>query len=76
MQTRNETIYETATFFKDKKQPVHITLESGRWMNGIILSVDKDFKDRLVLEEERYGEILIFFERIIDDGIVPREVKK
>jgi len=73
---RNEQIYETAIFFKNKKIPVHITLDSGKWFNGKILYVNEDFKDRLVLQEDRFGEILIFFERIKTDGIVPREVKK
>ncbi len=73
---RNEIIYETAKHYKDKQISVHITLTSGRWFNGIIISVNEDFKDRLVLVEERFGEMLVFFDRIIDDGIEPREKKK
>ena len=73
---RNETIYETAKFYKDNSIPVHITLKSGNWLNGIILSVNEDFKDRLVLQEERFGEMLVLFERIVEDGINPREEKR
>ena len=72
----NETLYETANFYKDKKIAVHITFKSGAWVNGIILDVNKDYKDRLVLAEERFGEMLILFERIEDDGIEPREPKR
>jgi len=76
MNERNKTLYEIAKFYKDNNKPVHITLKSGGWLNGLILSVNEDFKDRLVLMEERYGEMLVLFERIKDDGIVPREPNK
>lgn len=70
---RNETIYETAKFFLDSSKPIHITLQSNKWFNGTIVSLQKD---RLVLDEERFGKMLILFERIKDDGIQPREVRK
>lgn len=68
--TRNETIYETAKFYKDKNKSVHIKLQvffpgQSSWLNGIISSIP-DTKDRLVLEEEKNGEMLVFFERIIE----------
>jgi len=69
---RNEILYETAKFFKDNSKSVHITLKSNQWLNGIIISINEDFKDRLVLVEEKFGEMLIMFERIKDDGIEPR----
>jgi hypothetical protein len=71
---RNETIYETAKFFKDRKDSVHITLTTGKWFNGIIEFLPET-KDRLVLKEEKFGIMLILFERIADDGIVKREVR-
>ncbi len=71
--TRNKIFYETAKFYKDKKQPVHITLESGNWVNGIIVFLETD---RLILAEEKLGEMLILFERIKEDGIAPREEKR
>ena len=69
---RND-IYEMAKFYKDKKIPVHINLISDNWLNGKIKSVSKD---RLILIEERFGEMLVLFDRILDDGIKPREKKK
>ena len=69
---RNEMIYETARFFMDNQKPVHIKFHDGKWLNGIIISVNQDFKDRLVIQEEKFGEMLIFFERIQDDGITER----
>lgn len=65
-------IYETAKFFYSNNKDIHITLRSGRWCNGKILKLDKD---KLILLEEKLGEILVLFDRIVDDGIVPREVK-
>ena len=70
---RNQTLYETAKFYKDKKQSVHITLESNTWLNGMIVEVKED---RLILIDEKFGEMLIIFDRIKDDGIEPREEKR
>jgi len=69
----NET-YEKARFYFDKKQPVHITLLNGNWLNGIILNVNEDFKDRLILIEEKFGEMLVLFSEI--KSILPREEKE
>ena len=76
MNEENEIIYELANFYKDKNVSVHITLKSGQWLNGIILSVNKDFKDRLILQEKKYGEMLVLFERIIPDGISPEKEER
>lgn len=68
--TRNENFYSDAKFYFDKKQPVHIKLKSGVWLNGIIKEV---LKTRLILIEEKFGEMPpIQFDRIRDDGIEPR----
>ena len=72
MMTRNEQHNETAQFYKDSKKPVHIKLIDGKFLNGLIISVGDN---RLVLQEEKFGEMLIFFERIATD-IVPREEKR
>lgn len=69
---QNETIRKTLEFYKDKDQSIHISLLSGIWLNGKIVSIGKD---SFVLEEEKAGEMLIRFERIKDDGISPRLAK-
>ncbi len=69
---RNENIFKLADYYKANATPVHITLNSGTWLNGTILSVNKDFKDRLILIEDKFGKMLVFFDRIVDDGIVPK----
>lgn len=73
MDERNKQINELLKFYKDKDKPIHITLKSGDWLNGKIISI---FNDRLVLDEEKYGEMLVLFERIKDDGVEPREKKR
>ena len=74
---RTKDIFKLATYYKSAAIPVHITLGSGTWLNGIILNVNKDFKDRLILIEKKFGKMIVFFDRIIDDGIVPqREEEK
>lgn len=70
---RNETIREEAKFFFDNKRAVHITLQSGKWLNGTITLIEDT---ALILQEDKFGEIRVLFERIIDDGIEPREEKE
>lgn len=82
MTRHDEEIYEDAKFYKDKKIAVHIWLKEklpngkNKYFRGIILDVDQDFKDRLVLVEESYGELLLRFERIKSNGIEPRKKEK
>ena len=84
MTPQNNTLYETAKFYKDKQLPIHIwlieKLPNGKqkYRRGLIISVNEDSKDRIVIQEEEYGEMLLFFDRIDserDGGIVPREMK-
>ena len=72
MNERNEEIISTLNFYKDKNVPIHLTLIADTWLNGKVISVSAD---RFVLQEEKLGEMLIFFDRIKDDGIVPRNEK-
>lgn len=74
MNTNDNETYEKARFYFDKKKSVHITLLNGNWLNGIILNVNQDFKDRLVLIEEKFGEMLVLFSEM--KSILPREEKE
>lgn len=65
---RDDMILATANFYKDKNTIVHITLASGQWYNGKIISVGRD---RLVIDEKKFGKLIVMFERIVDDGIIP-----
>ena len=67
----NDTIRKTAQFFKDEKQSVHISLNNFLFNNGIIKNVEVDF---LIIDDERHGEIPVFFSEIYN--IEPREEKK
>ena len=69
----NDSIKQVALFFKERNEPVHITLESGRWFNGMIKEV---YEDRLILNEDLYGEMLVLFERIAEDGVDKRGEKR
>lgn len=68
MKTINET-YEKIKFYFDKNSPVHITLNNGIWVNGIILNINKS-NNRLVLHEEKFGETLVLFSEI--KSVLPR----
>lgn len=70
---RNEDIFKLANYYKSTSTIVHITLASGTWLNGIIIGVNEEFKDRLILMEDKFGKMLVFFNRIVDDGIVPKK---
>jgi len=71
--TRNKTIRETLEHYYSKDIPIHIELYSGKWFNGKIVQVHED---RFLFNEEKFGEMLILFERIKDDGINPRQSKE
>jgi len=73
--TRNDIIYEQLKFYFDKDTSVHIKLLSGDWYNCKITSLPES-KDRAVINEEVYGELLLIFDRIKDDGIAPRREKE
>ncbi len=66
----NETLYETAKFFHNKKRAVHITKKDSRFHNGIILEVRPEF---FILNDEILGEMPIFYAEI--NLIEPREPK-
>ena len=66
-------IHEILNFYIKKGISLHITFKSGQWVNGRVISVGKD---RLIFDDERFGEMLVLFERIKEDGIEPREEKK
>jgi len=62
-----DTIRETALFYYEYKDAVHITLNSNKFYNGIILEVKLDF---LILKDEVLGEVPVFFSEIME--IEPR----
>ena len=67
-------IKETLNYYKDSDRAVHLIFNLNnpqRWANGKVLSVSED---RCVILEDKYGEMLIFYDRIAD--IVPREEKR
>jgi hypothetical protein len=71
-----KALIKSAEFYKDKEQKVHITLKSGDWLNGFIISINYDFEDRIVIMEERFGEMMVLLERIKPDGILPFTLDK
>lgn len=73
MDEQYKTLQETALYYLDKKISVHVKLKSGQWYNGIIISATET---RMVLDAEKFGEMLILFERVKEDGIEPREAKR
>lgn len=70
--TRNDTINFILQFYYNSKTPVHITLNSGTWLNGIIIELGSDY---LILQEEVFGKMPIKFEQIKDDGVSPYKRK-
>lgn len=72
----NETIYETLKFYKDKNISIHLNLTFGKWLNGKIINLPNS-KDRVIIQEEKLGEMLVFFDRLsLLNPIEPREVKE
>lgn len=63
-----EDMIRKANFYKDNNVAVHLTLQSGNFVNGKIVEVnDND----LVVDDFKVGETLIIFWEINEQGIVP-----
>ena len=63
MEEGKNGMLELTKFYKEKNTTVHITLHTGVWFNGHI----SNFKDdRLILIDDKLGEVLILFEKIKD----------
>lgn len=65
-------IYQKAKFYLDNSIPVHINYVSGRWANGTIIDLPEG-KEMLLLNEEKLGKMVIFFEEIA--SLLPRIAK-
>lgn len=70
MTEHTDTVGQKALFFKNKNQEVYIKLESGFFYRGSIKDLGSDF---LILDDERLGEMPVFFSEVVT--IEPREVK-
>ena len=66
----HDTIRKKAKFYKENLRVVHISKKDFKFHNGLILNVRGDF---LIFEDEKLGELAIFFSEIND--IEPREPK-
>ena len=73
MNDKNDKICELLEFYKTKNISVHLNLEYGKWLNGKIISISET-KDRFVFQEDKFGEMLVFFDRL--DQTNPIEPKK
>ena len=66
-----ETIRKELQFYLEKQIKIHIKLGFNHWLNGLILKINKD---NLVLNENKFGEMIVFFERI--SSINPMKVRE
>jgi len=57
----NDKIREELKFYFDKKISIHITFISNNWVNGLIKEIKED---KIILDERKFGEMLIFIDRI------------
>ena len=62
-------VYRKLLYFFENKIPVHFSLHSGGWKNGLILDLSEKMST-LVLEEFVEGELPFLLENIILDSIV------
>lgn len=64
---------EKIKYYYNNKISVHLSLESGQWFNGKILSIkDKYF----TFEDKKLGKQLIFYSELKDKGISEYQTKK
>lgn len=59
----NETefLVKKAEYFLKKKTPLHVSLKTGEWYNGVIMKVSADF---ILLFENKIGEMPVFYMEI------------
>ena len=63
-----EAIKKRCFYFWQNEIPIHISLNTEKWANGII----KEFlSDGFILNEFKEGEIPIFYIEILPNGIEP-----
>lgn len=68
----HKLLYAKAKFYLDNNIPIHINYTSGRWANGTIIDLPEG-KEMLLLNEEKLGRMVIFFEEIA--SLLPRMSK-
>ncbi len=72
MNENNDIIlYENLEFYKKHNIAVHIVRKDGRFYNGLVLELTKDF---LILDDEKLGALPIQFLEI--DTLEKREIKR
>ena len=57
-----------AEYFLAEGSKVHIGLTSGRFYNGKIVKIENDL---LIINDDKLGELPIWFSQIKEDGIEP-----
>ena len=72
VRSRNQILFETANYYFKNNKPVHIKLITGTFVNGMITFLEGD---RLLIMDNFFGEMLILFDNIKDDGVVPYKEK-
>ena len=63
-----EILKKRVEYFFKNQIPIHISLKTERWLNGIILEVSDEF---FILKEFKEGEKPIFYIEILPNGIEP-----
>lgn len=66
-------IRKTLEFYFSNNTPIHLTLNTNIWLNGLIKKISKD---NFVLNEEKFGDMIIIFDNIKPNGIMPRGKKR
>ncbi|HUS49453.1 MAG TPA: hypothetical protein VMZ91_04775 [Candidatus Paceibacterota bacterium] len=61
-------VYRKLTYFFEKNMPIHFSLYSGGWKNGLILDLNEK-KLTLVLDEFVEGELPFLLENIKIESI-------
>ena len=66
---KGQQAYRKLSYFFENKIPVHFSLYSGGWKNGLILDLNEKMLT-LVLEEFVEGELSFLLENVIVNSIV------
>jgi len=63
MNDKKEQVIEKASYYASREIEIHLTLDGGKFYNGLIVDVN-DF--RIILLDKKLGEVYVPLDEIID----------
>ena len=63
IEEKRTQVIEKLSYYKSKDIAIHLTLDGGKFYNGVVVDVNDD---RLILLDKKLGEVYVGFDELID----------